>query len=160
MVTNENMLAFLNQKFWTTFEEENIDSIKDFVLIWNVFDDKCFKSNFEIAKVAWFLHDKNLDFKWFTDHLLYFRERYVKDGKFTDKYELHFRKGDNEALVKDTLLWNTSDQDKLITWMLIIIYRYRNNLFHGLKEFWRLDSQRENFIVANNLLRTILNQVL
>ena len=160
MKNDENMLVFLNQTLWTNFREDNIDSIKDFVLIWNVFEDKCFRNSFKISEIEWFLQDKNLDFDSFKEYLLYFRERYTKDGRFTDKYQLHFRRDDNESLVKKVLLWEISDTKKLIAWMLIIVYRFRNNLFHWLKEFWKLDSQRENFIIANNLLKTILNQVL
>lgn len=160
MKYDDNISIFLNQKLWTNLKEEELDSIKDFVLIWSVFEDKCFNTRFRIDKLDWFLQDKSLDFECFMEYLLYFRKRYIKDGSFTDKYQLHFRSQDNEILVQDVLLWNTSDPKKLIAWMLIIVYRFRNNLFHWLKEFWKLDSQRENFIIANNLLKTILSQVL
>lgn len=154
------MVDFLNEKLWTSFMKEDLDSIKDFVLIWNVFEDKCFQKSFNVSKIEWFLQNKNFNFNLFLEYLLYFQKRYVEGKSFTEKYQLHFRSGDNEELVKDVLLWKISDQKIIISWMIIIIYRYRNNLFHWLKEFWRLDSQRENFIIANNLLKTILYQVL
>ena len=37
--------------------------------------------------------------------------------------------------------------------VLIIVYRFRNNLFHGLKWSYNLQGQLENFMHANKALK-------
>ena len=42
--------------------------------------------------------------------------------------------------------------------MLTIIYRYRNNLFHGVKWGYELADQLHNFTHANNALMKALDR--
>jgi hypothetical protein len=41
----------------------------------------------------------------------------------------------------------------------IIIYRYRNNLFHGIKDIPKIDAQIENFKNANSFLISFLDYI-
>lgn len=42
--------------------------------------------------------------------------------------------------------------------MLIIVLRFRNNLFHGVKWQYELASQLDNFETANHVFMTALEQ--
>ena len=42
--------------------------------------------------------------------------------------------------------------------ILIIVFRYRNNLFHGAKWRYNLKDQLGNFTVANNVLTKVLDR--
>jgi hypothetical protein len=45
-----------------------------------------------------------------------------------------------------------------MTAILIIVFRYRNNLFHGVKWHYRRHGQLANFIVANEILMKVLER--
>ena len=42
--------------------------------------------------------------------------------------------------------------------LLMIVWRFRNNLFHGAKWAYQLRDQRENFTQANSILMRMLEQ--
>lgn len=63
---------------------------------------------------------------------------------------------DKQPLVEDVLLGKQTAEDAQIEAIIIIIGRYRNNLFHGLKEISSIDLQKENFDIANEFLMTVL----
>lgn len=69
---------------------------------------------------------------------------------------LNFRNGDNEPLVKDVLLGNKNAPAELLSAALLIVYRYRNNLFHGIKWTYGLEGQQSNFENAIDLLINVM----
>jgi len=46
---------------------------------------------------------------------------------------LHFKSADHKELVENVLQGNTKDEADILSAILIIIYRLRNNFFHGKK---------------------------
>ena len=52
---------------------------------------------------------------------------------------------------------NNDDRDRVAA-VLIIIFRYRNNLFHGVKWQYKLAGQLENFTNANSALMKVLDR--
>ena len=59
--------------------------------------------------------------------------------------------------VKRILLHGSDDSSETIKAIILIIYRYRNNLFHGEKEIDLLPNQAEGFIRANKFLIACLD---
>jgi hypothetical protein len=90
---------------------------------------------------------------WFHDQFAYFVNRYVEAGATNYLFtQLHMRNNDNPALVKAVLLGeNIKPSDQLIA-CLVIVYRFRNNFFHGLKWAYGLRNQLDNFTHASTLL--------
>ena len=80
----------------------------------------------------------------FRNELAYFRNRYVKDGKFTHRFE-KLKLPHDEKLVKRVLLCKDGKSQDIAAVVLIIIYRFRNNLFHGQKWQYELQGQLDNF---------------
>jgi len=66
------MLKFLNNKYGTNFDEQELNHIKDFSLIWNIFEGSLFNSHFSINQLKGNLATKNIDVTLFQEHLDYF----------------------------------------------------------------------------------------
>lgn len=89
----------------------------------------------------------------FGQEVAYFRDRYVGDGKFTYHFgHLHLRRNDAPALVERVLAGEATEPEEIAAAVLIIVYRFRNNLFHGVKWSYELQGQLENFTHANTAL--------
>ena len=132
------------------------DSFWDFVLLWNLFESRIFNSSYSPEDVA----AKNLIVpkELVEKTLVYFKKRYVKNGQVNEKFQrLKLRtKSDKQSLVKGVLLGNNHDECAIVEACIIIIGRYRNNLFHGLKEIASLNLQKDNFDTANEFLMSVL----
>jgi hypothetical protein len=152
------MRQWLNNKYGTNFDEEDLQNIKNFSLIWNVFEHTICGNNFSIQSLQLELGNRNIDSNLFQGHLEYFKNRYVNDGVFTHCFQfLHFRTNDRQQLVKEVLLGiNNNSNDKILA-IAILVYRFRNNLFHGLKEFQYIDQQNQNFEIANSFLTLLID---
>lgn len=164
------MINWLNHRYGTSFTENNIQSIKDFSLIWNLFEGKFFETSFSIDKLEKILIDTDIDIDCFLPYLEYFKNRYVnqEDNTINERFSfLHFRKKDREDFVTEVLLNNedilnyidTNTQYKVVLAISIIVYRFRNNLFHGVKNIQHIDQQEDNFVTANGFLRTIIETI-
>jgi hypothetical protein len=83
----------------------------------------------------------------------YWKNRYVTSAGTNSVFDgLNFRRGDQGARVKDVLLGNELDPKSQFFALLMIVYRLRNNLFHGLKTVDMLNSQVENLTAACSAL--------
>lgn len=164
------MINWLNQRYDTSFTENNIQSIKDFLLIWNLFEGKFFETSFSIDKLESVLKNTDIDINCFLPYLEYFKNRYVnqEDNTITERFSfLHFRRNDREDFVTEVLLNNkdipnyieTNTQYEIVLAISIIVYRFRNNLFHGVKNIQHIAQQEENFVTANGFLRTIIETI-
>ena len=70
----------------------------------------------------------------FGQELAYSRDRYVADGQFSYHFDyLHLRANDAARLVRRVLTGEDGAPANSAAAVLIIVYRFRNNLFHGLK---------------------------
>ncbi len=95
----------------------------------------------------------------FTGELAYFRHRYFADGKLTGHFpHLNLRPGDSPQIVQ-AVIEGVSDtpRDQMLA-LLMIVWRLRNNLFHGAKWAYKLRDQLDNFTHANRVLMHVLDQ--
>lgn len=152
------MINWINYKYGTTLSEADLIEIKDFSLLWNIYENTIFESDFSVAKLDQEIIIRQLQINQFNDTLDYFKNRYTLNGITNCRFTyLSFRPPDRESLVREVLTnVNNNDHDKILS-IGIIVYRYRNNLFHGIKDFRTLDQQADNFRNANNYLRTFLD---
>lgn len=78
----------------------------------------------------------------FDDCLAYFRDRHIQKGEFTGHFAgLHFRNNDHQELVKAVLKGENKGAGDTAAALLIIVYRLRNNLLHGVKWAYELRGQ-------------------
>ncbi len=87
----------------------------------------------------------------------HFRRRYYAGGTTTHLFDgLKFRPRDRADLTVQMLSGQTSQADDLAG-LLLILWRLRNNLFHGEKWEYALRDQRENFRCSNLVLMHVLD---
>jgi hypothetical protein len=151
------MINWINQRFGINLQENDLESIKEFSLVWNIFERFVCNNNFSISRAELAITNKNLDIAHFQNQANYFRNRYVTNGVTNVRFDnLHLRANDREAFVRRTLLDQTSTNHEIVLALIIIVYRFRNNLFHGIKDITVIDQQKENFDNANTFLKSLL----
>jgi len=132
-------------------EANDIDEIRDFALLWNLFEALCCDKFAKMQKIN-SLIDSKIDLFEETKYqniFDYFYNRYKND---TTKFNaLKLRNGDKE-LVRKVLDNTYIDKNNKLKFIMAIIYRYRNNLFHGEKNMRYIRLQKENFEKTNKFL--------
>lgn len=153
------MINWINQHLGIQLNEENLDSVKNFTLIWNVFEAKVFESNFTVDNAERVLNTREFTLDELDEFLAYFSNRYVANNETNERFErLNFRPNDRKNFVRDVLIGNNGEPGNIALAIMIIIYRFRNNLFHGLKEMRNIQEQQGNFEQANNFLKMIVER--
>lgn len=110
----------------------------DFLLMWSLFESKCFSgflSTNQIEEKEIKLEKCNIDL--LNKHFIYFHNRY----RNSSKYYHNLKHGTKELVFINELLdKENSDIDTLskAKFLIYVVYRYRNNMFHGNKgiESW------------------------
>ena len=89
----------------------------------------------------------------FNQTLQYLQRRYITNGSTNERFmRLRLRNNDDTTSIQRVLLGLTNNSCDIIKAIIMIIYRYRNNLFHGEKAIASLPMQKDNFINANKFL--------
>jgi hypothetical protein len=154
------MLDWINTRFETNLTEESLNEIKNFTLLWNIYDNLIFNRHFSIQQLEIEIGERDLDYNNFQIIYEYFQNRYISDGHTNELFRnLNFRRNDRGILVKNALIENNSSINIKILAIGIIVYRLRNNLFHGIKDFHYLNGQIENFRNANRFLQAFINLI-
>ncbi len=130
----------------------------EFLFLWSLFEAKVLNehgcANQIVASSARWASDGLLTAETFGQQLAYFRDRYVADGQLSYRFDhLRLRANDEEELVRRVLVGEDWTLANIAATVLIIVYRFRNNLFHGQKWSYELQGQLENFIHANKALK-------
>jgi hypothetical protein len=136
---------------------DEVAAILHFTLLWSLFEAKVLSNNASSNRVLALVHDWEarhiLDASKFHQPIEYFKSRYFNNGDFTYYFDgLRLRPNDTPELVKNVLRGANSDPADSVAALLIIVYRLRNNLFHGEKWSYELRDQFENFTNANQAL--------
>ena len=99
----------------------------------------------------------NLTLKPFHDAIHYYSDRYYDGTEFTHEFAgLNFRSNDHKSLVEKVIQGQSTDDADILSAILIIVFRLRNNLFHGLKWISSIQGQGENFRHANSVLMSVI----
>ena len=152
------MINWINQKYGINLNDDYLTSIKDFALIWSIFEGQLFSNSFSIDKAEIVIQNKEFNLENFQADFEYFKNRYIVNGITNIKFEnLYFRRNDRKDFVTSVLLSNSADVKEVVLATTIIIYRIRNNFFHGLKDFRIIEQQVDNFTHANSFLTVFLD---
>ncbi|HEY4261978.1 MAG TPA: hypothetical protein VGM98_17540 [Schlesneria sp.] len=139
-----------------------LEAITHFSLVWSFFEAKVLNNNANTAQLR--ATAKKLDAAGrltptdFDEELSYFRNRYVSGGNFTEFFDglyLDRQNPDDQALVEGVLRGQNNNLSDIVAALLIIVYRFRNNYFHGEKWAYDMRGQLDNFNRANALLRRV-----
>jgi hypothetical protein len=124
-----------------------------FSLLWSYFEAEVLNRNASAAAIAAWIQALNdqgrLRVAEFDPALAYFRQRYVANGQFTYHFNTLFRgKADFRPMVEEVLLQDNLDRVDGVKAVFVIIYRFRNNFFHGNKWAYHLQGQLQKFEVS------------
>ena len=133
-----------------------------FSLLWSYFEAEALHANGSSNAIRlWVqdLHDRGkLDPDAFSSAINYLKDRYFKNGQFTDHFNnLNLRNNDGRDMIKAVLSGNNPDLVDSVASLFIIIYRFRNNYFHGSKWVYNLRGQGPNFTMANDSIMTAMD---
>lgn len=136
-----------------------VAAINEFCLLWSFLEEWVLENNANVAaikrKVAEAaMREGDMDLVPFDGPVAFFTDRYFDGAKMTQTFEgLRFQ-GNNggRAEVEAVLNGNEKGSVEILSALLIIVYRLRNNLLHGEKWSYRFKDQFGNFTNANIVL--------
>lgn len=139
------------------------EALLRFTLLWTLFEAQVLENNASVIKISKVLEKAGpqaIEADWFQDQLNYFQGRYIEDGNTNFRFDqLHLRNRDNPEQVKSVLLGDIIDIKTQLIVCLTIVYRFRNNFFHGTKWAYGLQDQFDNFTHSANLLKMCLEKL-
>lgn len=141
--------------------EAERQAILHFALLWSFFEARAMHtsgSSKRIRKLAnsWGSSGQ-IDLNDFAAPLEYFRQRYSDNGQPTAYFSsLYLRKSDSPGLVQAVLRGDSATPAETLAALLIVVFRLRNNLFHGTKWAYGIQDQLANFEYANAVLMNAL----
>lgn len=139
------------------FTPEERAAIQDFSLLWSLFEHEVLGDSASAASIvdaiAAIKGRRPLNLDPFQQPILHFRQRYYDGRQFTPAFgNLHLRPNDRRPLVETFVAARTNDEAEILAGLLIIVFRLRNNLFHGVKWAYGIRNQLGNFTHANTAL--------
>lgn len=143
---------------------EEREAIFHFALLWSFFEARALHTNASAKAIralidGWRKEGRLAD-EAFGEPLKYFRARYFKDGAPTEHFAgLQLRPNNEPELVAAVLQGDNNDPTDCAVATLVVVYRLRNNLFHGIKWAYGIQGQRDNFLNANAALMSALNVI-
>ena len=140
-------------------EPNDVEEIRDFTLLWNLFENICCNKFAKIDEINNLIDSKIDNFdennEIFTETFEYFYQRYQDKYRFI---ALNFNNKAMEKLASKILSDTYTDKNNKLKFIMSVIYRYRNNLFHGEKQMRYIRLQKENFKIANKFLMYFIEQ--
>lgn len=142
--------------------------ISDFAILWNKYEESLFDKNYHSIRIEEKIIDRmrNNDIEINSDFILdikslysrlksYFAYRRIK-FEFNDiKHHYSIRDNDISKDKLNHLIESDNFLDNL-HFILLIIGRIRNNMFHGIKGINDLPNQKELFMICNETMVVIL----
>jgi hypothetical protein len=138
-------------------------AVRDFALLWSFYEGMYLNTHGSANSITQAVRLLNaqgkltLKLKPLRAALEHFISRYFDGSDFTWHFnDLNFRPNDRESLVRNVLSGQMSEDVDVLTALLIIVLRLRNNLFHGLKWQDGIRDQLGNFRSANDILMAVI----
>jgi len=141
--------------------EKDREAIFHFSLLWSFFEARALRTRGSAGAILTVTREwasnGQLTLAPFEESLAYFRARYVANGEPTQLFDgLALRNNHMPALVFSVLKGENTNVADSVAALLIVVFRLRNNLFHGVKWDYGIGGQRENFTHANAALMSAL----
>lgn len=137
------------------------DAINYFALLWACFEGTKLQRNASPLAIEGFVdqfiaQNPKLPIE-ISNAKSYFQDRYFADGKFNAAFDaLRFSRIGDRNKVQAVFAGSATDNVAVLKAVLLTIYRYRNNLFHGEKWSYGIRDQQGNFEHANNVLMAVM----
>ena len=147
---------WINEHFSLKLKDSDYNRITDFLLLWTIFERELFSSSCKFSLIKSYISDNIREFDETSCEAVfsYFKSRYRENDACFES--LRFRDRDPKEAVKNAFLSEAPLLEDKIFASMAIIYRYRNNLFHGIKDVTTINYQKDNFIYANKMLKLFI----
>ena len=150
-----------NAPGYDELSEEEKSEIMQFSLLWSLFEAQVLNTSASPRSIQTKIKSWEkaglINLSEFENYRKYFSQRYIENGNTNYRFpHLHFRRNDKPDLVERVLKYETNGVSEVVVALLIIIYRYRNNFFHGIKWAYEFKEQLDNFRISNELLIQLL----
>jgi hypothetical protein len=138
------------------------EAIGSFLFLWSLFEAQALDGNggsqtIVAAAERVCAHRPGLP-GTFGEALAYFQDRDLDKGATNYRFEgLRFRPRDRRDFIEMVLTGQRQGPADQVAALLLIIYRLRNNLFHGAKWDIGLADQLDNFVHANKVLTAAMD---
>lgn len=155
-----------NTRGGTKISSEAQEVVASFTTMWNFFESTLCENRASLTAFEQSCERLELEgiepqtIQALDECLSFWSFRYRTPEGFSPLFDsLYFRPNDKRAHVESVLKGNaTSPKEKLLA-LMIIVYRLRNNLFHGLKTLDMLNDQVQNLSNASRCLAAILEAI-
>lgn len=146
---------------YADLSQQERDAISHFTMLWSAMEGLVLQTRANptslVDAVKVIAQQGLLNVEAFQDPLSYYRNRYIQGGAFTPHFDqLLFRPRDRRPLVEAVLSDKDNDPVNVVAALLLIIYRLRNNLFHGAKWAYGIRGQQMNFTYGAEVLMRFL----
>ena len=144
-----------------TLQPATLDVVAGFTFLWNLFEGVACHGHVSVpalGQVAERIATSPLLAHDTVEHSLsFYRFRYIDGDNMQERfYGLNFRQNDKQELVEAVLKGTEQNLISKLHALLIIAYRIRNNMFHGLKSVHIWDDQAQNISEAARILSVAL----
>jgi hypothetical protein len=141
--------------------DQEREAIKDFSLLWSLYEGTILNARGNADAIIRTINSLKERGKLVLGScrpaIEYFIARYFDETDLTYAFhELHLRPNDHRPLVEKVIRRKASDDAEVLSAILIIVLRLRNNLFHGVKWSYGIKGQLDNFTNANTLLMSVM----
>lgn len=139
---------------------ETVGVVLNFTLMWGLFEGIEFENRAKPQKfesVAQRIAQRSPDIVGIKAAIEFWRKRYWTGSKFRELFDgLAFQDRDGRDKVEAVLRGENADSASQLLAAIIIVYRLRNNLFHGIKTIDMLNDQEPNLNTACQALACML----
>lgn len=145
-----------------TNDIDQISSVINFSIFWNLFEKEYFDYDYKPKKIEqmYLSHQQVLNtLNTETIEMLnFFCNRYYSGGVFTHFYDtLYLRPADGIQNIENVIQRIDQNEVQIFKAIITIIGRFRNNLFHGLKDQTEIVDQNELFAFINSYLSKLID---
>lgn len=133
--------------------------VSDFSLLWSLFEAKLcdtFADAPKLVGVANGFGGKALDAPM-QEAFNYWRGRYVDAAGTNQRFNELFHRPIGRDIAGPILVSAPPDEAAKLRCLLLIVYRLRNNLFHGTKEIRTFNEQKDNLGHGCNVLANVMD---
>lgn len=154
---------YANAPGFRELPDQDRRAIFDFSFLWSLFESQVMNNSATARAISvrvdgWGTENR-IHPEVYEETLAYFRNRYSLNGETTHHYDyLNLRRSDYPELVGRVIRDNSDDPRDSMLCVLIIVWRLRNNLFHGSKWAYQIRGQLDNFTHANAVLMKVLER--
>lgn len=147
---------------YVSLDQYTRKSVHEFFILWSLFESRqlhCRATMSKLEKVSEDIELSRVDIAQLEDLFSFFLDRYTTGGKPNSRFKkLRFPKRSKveRECVERSFATPCDDPRKALRTCLYIVYRVRNNLFHGTKWTGSITDHDQLFCRINALLRMLL----